>query len=228
MSKNLSDDIIKYIGGVKNISNMSHCMTRLRVDLYDNEKVDLKKIQGLDKILGAQFKNNQLQIIIGPTVSTYYNEIMEKTEKNQSFSSGEKQESVANKVLNLFSGIFVPVIPAIAGAGMIKAILALLRTLNWIDTDGSTYMIINMIADAVFYFLPFLLADSASRIFKTNSTLALVLAGVLLHPTIMNLANAGEVSEIFFLGLPLPILKYNSSVLPIILSVLLLKAFIIL
>ncbi|WP_125582563.1 beta-glucoside-specific PTS transporter subunit IIABC [Lacticaseibacillus suibinensis] len=214
--------ILADIGGADNIQRMTHCMTRLRFNLKDNDKADLKKIGDVDGVLNTQIQNGQLQIVIGPAVANWYDELADMTgigseESTTASNDDGEKKGFFSRLLEILSNIFLPVIPAIAGAGMMKAVLGLSTAFKWLSTTSDTYIILNLMADATFYFLPFLLAISAAKLFKTNVMLAAVLAGALLHPTLIN--NVGKITTMHFLGLPVPVLGYNSSVIPIILSV---------
>lgn len=214
------NSIIKDVGGVANIQRMTHCMTRLRFNLADDKKADLDTISKINGVLNTQFQNSQLQIVIGPAVADWYDEISNLTgigqEESQETDVKEKK-GFFSKLLEIFSNVFLPVIPAIAGAGMMKAILGLLSSFSLISQKSDSYIILNLMADATFYFLPFLLAISAAKLFKTNAILSAVLAGALLYPSLIN--NVGKISNYHFLGLPIPVINYSASVLPIILSV---------
>lgn len=214
------NSIIEDVGGVDNIQRMTHCMTRLRFNLADDKKADLDAISKINGVLNTQFQNSQLQIVIGPAVADWYDEISNLTgigqEESQETDVKEKK-GFFSKLLEIFSNVFLPVIPAIAGAGMMKAILGLLSSFSLISQKSDSYIILNLMADATFYFLPFLLAISAAKLFKTNAILSAVLAGALLYPSLIN--NVGKISNYHFLGLPIPVINYSASVLPIILSV---------
>ena len=214
------NSIIKDVGGVANIQRMTHCMTRLRFNLADDQKADLDAISKINGVLNTQFQNSQLQIVIGPAVADWYDEISNLTgigqEESQETDVKDKK-GFFSKLLEIFSNVFLPVIPAIAGAGMMKAILGLLSSFSLISQKSDSYIILNLMADATFYFLPFLLAISAAKLFKTNAILSAVLAGALLYPSLIN--NVGKISNYHFLGLPIPVINYIASVLPIILSV---------
>lgn len=214
------NSIIKDVGGVANIQRMTHCMTRLRFNLADDQKADLDAISKINGVLNTQFQNSQLQIVIGPAVADWYDEISNLTgigqEESQETDVKDKK-GFFSKLLEIFSNVFLPVIPAIAGAGMMKAILGLLSSFSVISQKSDPYIILNLMADATFYFLPFLLAISAAKLFKTNAILSAVLAGALLYPSLIN--NVGKISNYHFLGLPIPVINYSASVLPIILSV---------
>jgi PTS system beta-glucosides-specific IIC component len=223
--KKLAEAIIKEIGGNENIQQGWHCITRLRFNIADKDKVNLEKIKTLDGVIGVQFKSGQLQVIVGSKVADVYKEVSQLLdEKSSANKTSPKQKmNVVEYVFDVISGIFTPVLPAIVGGGLLKGLLALLVATNLLSETGSNYQILNFIADAPFHFLPFLLAFSAAKKFNTDQSLAVALAGVLMYPQIMAYANGGEVASLKFLGIPIPMNSYASSVIPIILGVLLLS-----
>lgn len=218
-NQELASAIIQLVGGSNNISRAAHCMTRLRLNLKNNDLIQLKEIEALKGVLGAQIQNQQLQIIIGPQVGSLYNEVASQAEVNETQEAPKNNQKLVTKLLDILSGIFLPVIPAIAGAGMLKAIIALLKAANLVAVDSYTFQLFNMMADCIFYFLPFFLAVSSAKIFKTNAILAVALAAAILHPTFTGLVSAGDLTSIGFFGLPVRLVNYSYSVIPIVLSV---------
>src|SRR5476649_352301 len=185
--------VIKLVGGAENINKVWHCMTRLRFDLVDENKVAWEEIKNLPGVLGAQSQSDQVQIIIGPKVNVWYEAIVSQLEPVAGATgnvSTKGRKSLVSLFMDTVSGVFGPIVPAIAGAGMIKGLLAGLIALKIISGKSETVMIIDLIASGVFYFLPFFLAVSAARIFKTNEYLAAAVAACLMYPTLIDSAKA--------------------------------------
>ncbi|GAB1305872.1 beta-glucoside-specific PTS transporter subunit IIABC [Bacillus altitudinis] len=224
-NKELAGKIVKLIGGTENISQSWHCITRLRFNLNDESQVKVDELKTLDGVLGAQFQSGQFQVIIGAKVAEVYEEIDHLAGHSSNDSAPVKNTSKMNPievVFDVISGIFTPILPAIVGSGLIKGIMALFVSLGWLTETSSTYQVLQIFSNAVFYFLPFLIAYSAAKKFKTRESLALALAGILLYPTMVEGAAKGA-DPLNFLGLSIPLNNYTSSVLPIILGVLLLS-----
>lgn len=221
--------IIDGVGGRENINNVWHCMTRLRFDLIDDRKVDQQQIKSLTGVLGAQIQNDQFQIIVGPQVNSWFQPLTAQLNLDNSAVPAEKRarKSPISLFMDTVSGVFGPIVPAIAGAGMIKGLLAGLVALKVLSAQSQTVLIIDLIASGVFWFLPFFLAVSAAKMFRTNEYLAAAVAACLMYPTLIDAAKAlashapGAVSTFWlFELLPVPIFNYASSVIPVIFSVL--------
>ena len=215
----LGNDIIQNIGGIDNIKQLTHCATRLRFEFYDINKVNTKKIESLNGVISVVEKGGQYQIVIGNEVQSVFRAIQSQMKDVPSTSHEEVEEkgSVVNRIISVISTTFTPVIPALIGGGMIKAVLSILVLFNLVNEASSTYEIINFISDAPFYFMPVLLAYGASQKFKTSPIMAMTMACALLHPTWSSLVSAGE--PLTFFGAPVILVDYASSVIPIILSV---------
>lgn len=221
MSKYLeiAQQIVEYVGGIDNIDSVTNCMTRLRFTLKNVNLADVEKIESLKAVQGVVNKNGQFQVVIGADVSFVCEKIREMGNFSETVKS-QNQEKVSfiNKILGAITAIFQPVIPAICGAGMIKAVLAILTATQLVATDSQTYILLNMFADAAFYFLPIFLAFSSAKRFNCNPYFAAVLGAVLIHPTFSGLVSAGE--AVTFAGLPIKLVSYGSAVVPPILIVL--------
>lgn len=215
----LAKEIVGLVGGEKNVRNLIHCQTRLRFDLYEASKANAAELKALTGVAGVINSGGQFQVVIGTHVSEVYDEIQpllgEMTESAD--VSDSKKKNGALLAVEFISSAFTPIIPAISGAGMIRALLALLVLFKVISNESQTYFVINFMADAVFYFLLFLLASTAARKLKCSPYLAMALAGVLLHPNMARLITEGNPVEIF--TLPMRLVNYGSSVIPILLIV---------
>lgn len=226
-NKDMAKEILRLVGGEENISDLTHCATRLRFVLKDNAKADVSKLDMLEGVLKSQNKGGQLQVVLGAKVDSVYEEMTKITNlANTAKSTTNIRKFSFNTIFETIAAIFTPLLPALVGSGMIKSLSVILLALGWVDKASGFMAIFNMVGDTVFYFMPFFLAVSAARRFKTNEYLALALAGALLHPTILNAAAAiatTKVTTIDFLGLPILLVKYSSTVIPIILSVWLLS-----
>lgn len=220
--KSLAEEILRLIGGESNIASLVHCATRLRFTLKDEKKADTAKLKQTKGIMGVVSSGGQYQVIIGSDVSHVFKEIMGMT-KLENSNAGEEKDNrkIADKVIDTISGIFTPVLPAITAAGMLKAVLAILITTKLITNDSQTYQVLNFMADAGFYFLPILLANSAAKKFKVNPYMAMMIGGMLLHPTFTGMITAAKEAGtgIAVFGMNIPLASYGSSVIPIILSV---------
>lgn len=217
--KELAQVILEKVGGEKNVLNVVHCATRLRFNLKDSSIPNQDEIKKSKGVYGVVDKGGQFQVIIGNDVPNVYKELIKLGKFQNSTSSDDKGKSSKgfSEVLNVIAGIFVPAIPAIAGCGLLKAITLLLTTLGVLSPDSQSYYILSFAGDTAFYFLPIILAYTAATKFNCSPYLAMVLGGILLHPNFSSLVAAGESVSLF--GLPVTLVKYGSSVVPIILIV---------
>lgn len=220
--KEISNKVIEAVGGVSNINSLTHCATRLRFNLKDDSIANKEALEKIPEVMGVAIGGGQYQVIIGSEVRHIYNEISPQlTPNKETKENSQQKKGLGTRFIEMISSIFTPILPAITASGMIKAVLALFVAFKWVDNTGQTYQIINFIADAGFYFLPILLANSAAKKFKCNPYLAMMVGGVLLHPTfIAMVATAKESGEaIKFTMLPVYNANYASSVVPIILAI---------
>ena len=222
--KELAALILENIGGKSNVKNVVHCATRLRFTLKDDSKPNTDKIKKAPGVLQVVNAGGQYQIVIGPDVPQVYQEVIALGGFEASAAiddpDAEKEDSRSrlSKILESIAGIFQPIIPAITGAGLLKALMALFSSFGLLKAGTQTHAILNAMADAAFYFMPVLLAASCARKFKCNQGNAMALAGILVYPSFVALMGGKE--AVSFLGF-IPVTKavYASSVIPIILGV---------
>ena len=220
--KKVGLEILDLVGGKENINKLTHCATRLRFEFNDFSKVKVEEIKKLQGVISVVNKGGQFQIVIGNDVQQAYRAIVNQTgqfqkESKKTSHSEANKGSLLERFISVISTIFTPIIPAITGAGMIKAILAICTLTGILTSDSQTYYMLNFIADAAFYFMPVLLAYGAAMKFECNSILAMTIAGVLLHPNFTSVVAAGESFK--FIGIPVTLADYACSVLPIIFTV---------
>lgn len=217
----MSGQILEAIGGSENIHKTAHCFTRLRLDLHDMDMCHMEDLKQIKGVKGCVVNNGQLQIIIGKEVEGMYEVFLKKAGRSpealQEQAEGEK-ESLLNRLLRGITGIFIPVFPALAAGGLLKGVLLALQFAGAVNPANSTYIMLMMFSDAVFYFLPILLASSSAGVFHCNKTVAMVLAAILLHPTYTAMT---EPTSLF--GLAVPAVAYASTVFPIIVGVFILS-----
>ena len=215
--------ILDGVGGKENVSGLTHCFTRLRFVLKDESKASTDKVSSIEGVIQVVEGSGQFQVVLGNKVEAIYDEIMPllgttETENDEQ----DKKVGIGTKILNVVTAIFTPTIPAIAASGMLKGILAVaaLIGLNVYHVDiktFNTYIILNAASDALFYFMPVILARSAAKVFKTNEYIAMTLGATLCYPTLVELMTGNKAVTLFGIGITKA--NYVSSVVPIIIAV---------
>ena len=221
--KQLAATILENVGGKENVDKVVHCATRLRFTLKDESKANTDAIKATKGVLSVINAGGQYQVVIGPDVPQVYQQVVAlggfETAAAVEDPKAAKADtrSPLSRVLEAIASVFQPIIPAITGAGLLKAFMALFVTLGWLDNTTQTYTILNAFADSAFYFLPILLGASAARSFKCNQYVAMALGGILVYPQFVTLLAGEEAVHLF--GLPVTQASYSSSVVPILLGV---------
>ena len=224
--ESVAKKILQRVGGAENVTGLVHCMTRLRFNLKDESIVDDEAVKKTKGVMGVMKKGGQYQIIIGNDVGYVYEELNKlgnfsnRVPKKKENSTEKK--NILTMLMDTISGIMTPVIPAIIGAAMIKVLLTLLPMIGVLNTSGDTYQLLTVIGDGAFFFMPVLIAVSASKKFGTNVYYAASIALIMLHPNFISMmTTAHDANEtIRFLGLiPVTYATYSYSVIPIILAV---------
>lgn len=216
----LAAELIRQLGGKENIKDAYHCQTRLRFKLADESKVDDNKVSEIDGVVKVIRNAGVYQVVIGTHVADVFEEVEKlvdiKAESTDSDNAPKKK--VFEVIIDFVAGVFQPVIPALSGAGMVKALLALLVVAKLVTNDNQTYMLLNLFADGVFYFLPIILAFTTAQKLKCNPILAAGVAAMMLHPNWTALVAAREPVKLFDV-IPFTLTNYASSVIPIILVI---------
>ncbi|SET02369.1 PTS cellobiose/arbutin/salicin transporter subunit IIBC [Thorsellia anophelis] len=217
--KSLAKTIIDKIGGPSNIEALTHCMTRLRFVVIDPNLIQAEQIKAIKGVMGIVQNENQCQVIIGNDVSDAYKACMTqlgtKTASTETVRRKITLKSIGSGILDALIGTMSPLIPAIIGGSMVKLLAMVLIMFKLYDAKDPSMIILNTIGDGAFFFLPIMVAASASIKFKTNMSLAIGIAGVLVHPNFVDLmAQAAKGTEVDFMGIPITSVKYTYTVIP--------------
>ncbi len=217
----LAKQIVASVGGAGNVNSLVHCATRLRFQIKDPAKVDKKRLSQTEKVITVVEAGGQLQVVIGNAVGDVYDAILATSSIKAGDMDRDDKKNGDKNIINMFmstvSGIFAPILGAMSGAGLLKGLLILFTTMGWMSTDMGTYRILFAAADGVFTFLPVFLAYTSAKRFKADPFVSVAIASALMYPNITAAFAAKE--SLTFLNIPVVLVSYTSSVIPIILSV---------
>lgn len=219
--KALAQTIVSLVGGEENVISLTHCITRLRFKLKDESKANteaLANTKGVIKVLQA---GGQYQVVIGNDVNDVYDAVLQNSgikaageEGAKALPAGGKKKSIlGDGFVSIVSGIFMPFMGAFTAAGLIKGFLVLFVTLGVLSKESNTYVILYAAGDCVFYFLPIFLGYTAGKTFGAKPFISMTIACAMVYPSIVALNGAEGVR---FMGIPVDMISYTSSVLPII------------
>lgn len=214
----LAHDIIEKLGGKKNITEGYHCQTRLRFKVLDESKIDIKGLESLDGVTKYIFNAGVHQIVIGTHVKDVFEEIEKIIDLDPTKEVQVEKKGSLTAIIEFVAATFQPVIPALSGAGMVKAVLALLIVFQVISPESQTYYLLNMFTDGVFFFLPIILAFTEAQKLRCNPILAASVAAMMMHPNWGALVTAGDPVK-FFEIIPFTLATYTGSVIPILLVI---------
>lgn len=213
----IAKSVLKLVGGEKNVTHLEHCSTRLRFSVADPVKVDKDGLKGTSGVMGVIFNGNQCQVVIGNDVIEVYDEIMKLgsfTGEGAAPVSAEKR-SVGAVVLDFMVGVFQPLVPAIAGAGILKAMLSLLTLVGLMESSSPWYTVLYNAADAALYFLPLMVAVTMATKLKCNRLVALGAVGTLILPSM----TAAIAEGLTLFGFTVQNIAYSYQIFPAILAV---------
>ncbi|MGJ3508406.1 beta-glucoside-specific PTS transporter subunit IIABC [Enemella sp. A6] len=217
--QSLAGEILREVGGEENIAQATHCATRLRLRLRDESKADKAAVEKLPGVITVMPAGGQFQVVIGNNVPQTYQELMRITklgEADDTEAETGPKGNLLSQFIDLITAILHPILWTLAGAGLLKAFLALATTFGWLSPEGTTYAIWNAASDGLFYFLPMLLAVGASKKFHANTATSLAIAGAMVYPAIVAMVGNPDVT---FFGIPVIAANYTSSLIPIIVAV---------
>lgn len=217
----LAESVLRQVGGKENITFFTHCMTRLRFNLKDKSVVDLEEIKKIEGVLGVQWSNEQLQIVIGQTVGDAYNLIcemadMKKEEAIDENLDGKKKLSIG-AFFDAIAGCLTPLISPLIGAGLIKCVIILGELFGVLTPEMPTYTVLSFVSDAGFYFLPVFIGATAAKKFNASVGLGMLVGAMMIHPNFIAAVSEGSSLNIF--GLPVYAGNYASSIFPSLMAV---------
>ncbi|MBO0423151.1 PTS transporter subunit EIIC [Enterococcus plantarum] len=217
-------EILENVGGPENLANMTHCATRLRLTLKDPSKANDEAVKEIDGVVNVVNKAGQYQILIGTEVPKLYDEfealVTGEDSNVQANTSGESSGNLISAIFSAISAIFAPLLPALAGSGILRGLLILAVQTGILSENSGTYSILNVASMSVFYFLPVLLAFTSARRFGASPYLSALIGAALLNPDFIALmGDTGNGATTSFLKIPVVLMNYNSTVVPIILSI---------
>ncbi|AIF65308.1 beta-glucoside-specific PTS transporter subunit IIABC [Terribacillus saccharophilus] len=229
----LAKDIIEQVGGRENVNSVVHCITRLRFKLKDENKANTEALKNMDDVVTVLKSGGQYQVVIGNHVPDVYKAVAHVggfTGNEQASQEKDKDTNPFNKFIDIISSIFTPVLGVLAATGMIKGFNAMFLAFGWLKEESGTYQILNAVGDSLFYFFPIFLGYTAMRKFGGSHFIGMAIGAALVYPTLSGLTTGDPLYTLFsgtlfespvhitFLGMPVILMTYSSSVIPIILA----------
>ncbi|MDT8715970.1 PTS glucose transporter subunit IIA [Clostridium sp. 19966] len=229
----LAKDIIKNVGGKENVNSLTHCVTRLRFKLKDESKANTDVLKNMDGVVTVVKSGGQYQVVIGNHVPEVYADVVAVGGFQTAAGAEEPEEKINafNKFIDIVSGVFTPILGVLCATGMIKGMNALLVAFGLLSDKSGSYAMLNGIGDSLFYFLPIFLGYTASKKFKSNEFVGMAIGASMLYPKIAAFSAAPVINTLFkgtliespihlnFLGIPVILMDYSSTVIPIILAI---------
>lgn len=215
--KKLAKEITKEIGGVDNVQNVTHCATRLRFNLNNHSTPNTEKIKQLKGVTSVVESNNQYQVIIGPDVSSVYQELSLNELGKEVETEKDDSSSLISKLLDFIAGSFTPMIAVVAAGGMLQVLLSILELSGILVNTDNTYLVINEISQAAFFFIPIFLGHSVANRLKIDGYLGAFVGAIFVMPTLNELIM--QEGGISLFGVNIPQASYGASVLPVLVSV---------
>lgn len=231
--QDLAQEIIKQVGGKKNILSVTHCVTRLRFKLKDESKANDDVIKNMDGVVTVMKSGGQYQVVIGNHVPEVFADVQANigTKVTDSEDDSTESGSLFDRFISLISGIFQPVLGMMSAAGMLKGLNILFSAIGLYSNASGVYIFLDGISDAFFMFMPVFLGYTAAQKFNLKPLLGILLGLGLCYPSLQlsSLSGTGEPLYTLFngtvfsapvyldlFGIPMISMDYTSTVLPII------------
>ncbi|MBP1948458.1 PTS system trehalose-specific EIIBC component [Virgibacillus litoralis] len=230
-----ASEIVEALGGEGNINVATHCVTRLRFALSDEDQVNKDTLENMDIVKGSFSANGQFQVVIGQgTVDKVYaamvnqTNIGEASKEDVKAATAQKQNPL-QRAIKVLADVFIPILPAIVTAGLLMGINNILVNPVFADQPivemypqwAGLADMINIIANTAFTFLPALIGWSAVKRFGGNELLGVVLGLIMVHPALLNAwsygdaLEAGEIPKWNLFGFEVDKIGYQGQVLPV-------------
>lgn len=220
--KKVADNILNAVGGKGNVVSLTHCITRLRFRLKDFSVPKKAEVESLEGVISVVEQGGQYQVVIGNQVEPVYKEVeklldsqVKSTEETTEFN--EEKVGLFGRFTSMISGIFTPLLGILVTAGLIKGLIAILTVSGVLTTTMNTYIVLNALGDAFMYFFPIFIGSSTAKYFKMNSNIGMLIGAIMVYPTIIAAAGSGD--PFSFLGIPMNLMNYSSTVFPVIVAV---------
>lgn len=220
-------EIVRHAGGPENVNAVTHCMTRLRLIVKDENKVDMDAIKKVSGVLGCVYAADQLQVVMGQNLIATYDQVLsqfhfseadvvdENLDADATADAGKlTPKKLGQNIVGYITASVTPVIPGLIAGGMLKVVLMLITTFVPEFATNSTYMLLSIAADAPFYFLPIWVAYGASKKLGGTGIYAMAVAAAMFAPNFIALVNADPQVEQTLFGLPVLLKGYSGGLFP--------------
>lgn len=230
----LAKDIIANVGGKENVNSVSHCVTRLRFKLKDESKANTEALKNHNGVVTIMKSAGQYQVVIGNHVPEVYQAVIQEggfqAAKPVEENDNEQKQGIFTRFIDIVSNIFIPILPLLMATGIIKGFNSMFLALGWLENTDGTYLLLNAIGDGFFVFLPIFLGYTAMKKFGGTPFLGMAIAAALVHPSLSGISDGESIMTLFsgtvfesdiqiaFLGIPVVLMDYASSVVPIIIA----------
>ncbi|MGF6353861.1 PTS system beta-glucosides-specific IIC component [Paenibacillus sp. 4624] len=232
----LAKDILSRVGGPENVNSVFHCVTRLRFKLKNESVAKTEELKNLPGVITVMQSGGQYQVVIGNEVPDVYRAVVKagnfptEGQVEESADTSGKKVGLFSRFIDMISGVFTPLLGLLAATGMIKGFNEMFVAFGWLTQDSGTYQLLKATGDCLFYFFPIFLGYTAIKKFGGSPFLGMAIGASLVYPTLAGLKTGDPLYTLFtgtlfespihitFLGLPVILMEYSSSVIPIIIA----------